>query len=93
MGYCGFLEIFVGFKFEVFFGGGYVGFQDRGRLGVWGNLSNSGGGLGLGFGFLVIGGFGIELVMVEEPELEEGETCSYRDDADIDPDIALSYIV
>lgn len=30
--------------------------------------------------------------MVQEPELEEGETCYYKDDANIDPDIALSYI-
>ncbi|KAL8524992.1 hypothetical protein ACS0TY_014573 [Phlomoides rotata] len=30
--------------------------------------------------------------MEQEPELEEGETCYSRDDADIDPDIALSYI-
>lgn len=32
-------------------------------------------------------------MMVQEPELEEGETCYYKDDANIDPDIALSYIV
>lgn len=31
--------------------------------------------------------------MIQEPELEEGETCYYKDDASIDPDIALSYIV
>ncbi|KAH6816605.1 CW-type Zinc Finger [Perilla frutescens var. frutescens] len=30
--------------------------------------------------------------MVQEPELEEGETCYHEDDASIDPDIALSYI-
>ncbi|XP_042037065.1 cysteine-tryptophan domain-containing zinc finger protein 3-like isoform X1 [Salvia splendens] len=30
--------------------------------------------------------------MVQEPELEEGETCYYSDDANIDPDVALSYI-
>ncbi|KAK6117361.1 hypothetical protein DH2020_048879 [Rehmannia glutinosa] len=30
--------------------------------------------------------------MVQEPELEEGETCYYKDDTSIDPDIALSYI-
>lgn len=31
--------------------------------------------------------------MVQEPELEEGETCCDNDEASIDPDIALSYIV
>ncbi|KAL8047692.1 hypothetical protein ABFS82_07G016800 [Erythranthe guttata] len=30
--------------------------------------------------------------MTQEPELEEGETCFYKDDITIDPDIALSYI-
>ncbi|KAK2992006.1 hypothetical protein RJ640_014867 [Escallonia rubra] len=29
---------------------------------------------------------------MEEAELEEGEACYYKDDASIDPDIALSYI-
>lgn len=48
-------------------------------------------GLGLGFGG---GGRGREM---EEPELEEGEACSFQNhedyDASIDPDVALSYIV
>ncbi|GFP81947.1 hypothetical protein PHJA_000338000 [Phtheirospermum japonicum] len=30
--------------------------------------------------------------MFQEPELEEGETCYYKDDTSIDPDVALSYI-
>ncbi|KAL1548483.1 cysteine-tryptophan domain-containing zinc finger protein 3-like isoform X2 [Salvia divinorum] len=30
--------------------------------------------------------------MVQEPELEEGETCYYNYDAITDPDVALSYI-
>ncbi|XP_042054976.1 cysteine-tryptophan domain-containing zinc finger protein 3-like isoform X2 [Salvia splendens] len=30
--------------------------------------------------------------MIQEPELEEGETCYYNDDATTDPDVALSYI-
>ncbi|KAL1543103.1 cysteine-tryptophan domain-containing zinc finger protein 3-like isoform X1 [Salvia divinorum] len=30
--------------------------------------------------------------MVQEPEVEEGETCYYIDDANIDPDVSLSYI-
>ncbi|PIN18026.1 hypothetical protein CDL12_09311 [Handroanthus impetiginosus] len=30
--------------------------------------------------------------MTQEPELDEGETSYYKDDASIDPDIALSYI-
>ncbi|KAL0457379.1 UNVERIFIED_CONTAM: hypothetical protein Slati_1077100 [Sesamum latifolium] len=29
--------------------------------------------------------------MIQEPELEEGETCYYKDDRSIDPDIALPY--
>ncbi|XAR57106.1 hypothetical protein NMG60_11025132 [Bertholletia excelsa] len=29
---------------------------------------------------------------MEDTELEEGEACSYKDDASIDPDVALSYI-
>lgn len=38
-------------------------------------------------------GFGVGREM-EETELEEGEACSYQDeDASIDPDVALSYIV
>lgn len=32
-------------------------------------------------------------MMVQKPELEEGETCYYNDDATTDPDVALSYIV
>lgn len=46
------------------------------------------------------GGFRVRVLgylwarMVQEPELEEGETCYFNDDdATIDPDIALSYIV
>lgn len=31
--------------------------------------------------------------MVQEPELEEGETCYDNDEASIDPEITLSYIV
>ena len=48
-------------------------------------------GLGLGFG-------GGRRSKMEEPELEEGEACSFQnhedyDDASIDPDVDLSYIV
>ncbi|KAK7270216.1 hypothetical protein RIF29_23209 [Crotalaria pallida] len=57
-----------------------------------GNNSDARKGLGLGLGF---GGGGVR--EMEEPELEEGEACSYQNnhddyDASIDPDIALSYI-
>lgn len=30
---------------------------------------------------------------MEEPDFEEGEACYYKDEANLDPDIALSYIV
>ena len=41
-------------------------------------------------------GFSTSKRDMDETELEEGEACSYQDhdeDASIDPDIALSYIV
>lgn len=30
---------------------------------------------------------------MEDNEIEEGEACYFKDDSNIDPDIALSYIV
>lgn len=55
-----------------------------------GKLECLGGWSGLGSGYW---GLGSGPGMSQEPELEEGETCHYKDDASIDPDIALSYIV
>ncbi|KAL2534625.1 CW-type domain-containing protein [Abeliophyllum distichum] len=37
-------------------------------------------------------GWGSVPGMIQDPELEEGETCYHKDDTSIDPDVALSYL-